>query len=198
MRKSAEQEHKLKLAIRDAIARNPLISVLQLQNALYKSGFHTAEGNPLNWHYLAKLVRKLNREKALAVDTQKIQERLAITKESYRLIVQNLWRIIDWQPEYVELYHIWPPKNDERIKAANTLIKLDLAILKAEMDAGIFERKLGEVDINLHRAVPLPPETTLKIAEAFTRWGINLDLPGQQPKLPVVNQSNAAGDPATT
>lgn len=172
--KSPEQEQRIKLAIRDEIARNPLIATHQLQSRLLKRGFQTTSGNPLDWHYLAKLIRKLNREKALAVDSQKIQERLAITKESYRLIIQSLWRIIDWQPEDVEQYHIWPPKNDERIKAANTLIKLNLAILKAEMDAGIFERKLGEVDINIHRAIPLPPETTAKIAEAFIRWGIQL------------------------
>jgi hypothetical protein len=172
--RTAEQEQKLKLTIRDEIGRNPLISVLQLQSVLKTRGFQTNDGNPLSWHYVAKLIRKLNREKALAVDTQKIQERLAITKESYRLIIQNLWRIIDWQPEYLELYFIHPPKNEERIKAANILIKLDLAILKAEMDAGIFERKLGEVDINIHRSLPLPEETIHKIAQAFFNWGIDL------------------------
>jgi hypothetical protein len=36
----------------------------------------------LNWCYVAKVIRKLNREKAFAVDSQKIGERLAITKES--------------------------------------------------------------------------------------------------------------------
>ena len=67
MKKSPEQEPQLKLAIRNEIARNPLISVLQLQGALKERGFKTSEGNPLLWHYPAKLVRKLNREKALAV-----------------------------------------------------------------------------------------------------------------------------------
>lgn len=172
--RTAEQEQKLKLTIRDEIGRNPLISVLQLQSVLKAKGYQTNDGNPLSWHYVAKLIRKLNREKALAVDTQKIQERLAITKESYRLIIQNLWRIIDWQWEYHDKYGIDPPKNDERIRAANTLIKLDLAILKAEMDAGIFERKLGEVDINIHRSLPLPEETMHKIAQAFFNWGIDL------------------------
>jgi len=54
----------VELAIRDEIARNPLISAVQVQNALRERDFKTANGNPLDWVYLAKLVRKLNREKA--------------------------------------------------------------------------------------------------------------------------------------
>jgi hypothetical protein len=106
---------------------------------------------------VAKLAHKLNREKALAVDHQKIGERLAITKERYRVIIEKLWRIIDYKWEYLERYHEYPPDADQVMKAANTIIKLDLAILKAEMDAGIFERKLGTVDLNVFRAVPLEP-----------------------------------------
>lgn len=180
MRKSAEQEHQIRLAIRDVVARNPLISVLQLQSVLKERGFKTAEGNALHWHYLAKLVRKLNREKALAVDLQKVNERIAETKERYRIMVEMLWRIIDYKMEYIELYNLFPPKNDERIKAANTLVKLDLAILKAEMDAGIFDRKLGSVDVNVYRAAPLDPEKASQIADAFKRWGIDLTLPNRK------------------
>jgi hypothetical protein len=181
MKKTAEQEVQLKLAVRDIIVRNPLISGHQLCRDLATKGFRTANGNPLDWYYVAKLVRKLNREKALAVDTQKIGERLAITKERYRVIIEKLWRIIDYKWEYLELYQEYPPKTDEVLKAANTIIKLDLAILKAEMDAGIFERKIGTVDINVYRSVPLDPEKAARIAEAFERWGIDLSLV-QRPK----------------
>jgi hypothetical protein len=31
----------------------------------------------------------------MAVDTQKINERLAETKERYRIIIERLWKIID-------------------------------------------------------------------------------------------------------
>jgi hypothetical protein len=176
MRKTAEVEHQLKLAIRDIVARNPLVSVAALQRDLAERGFKTNQGNTLDWYYVAKVVRKLNREKALAVDTQKIGERLAITKERYRVIIEKLWRIIDWKPEYME-QGIAMPVTGEIVRAADTIIKLDLAILKAEMDAGIFDRKLGTVDLNIYRALPLDPEQATKIGEAFVRWGINLDLP---------------------
>ena len=121
MHKSVEQENQLKLAIRDIVARNPLISVHQLRRDLADKGFKTTNGTPLDWYYVAKVVRKLNREKALAVDLQKVNERIAETKERYRVMVEMLWRILDYKMEYVELYNLWPPKNDERIKAANTL-----------------------------------------------------------------------------
>jgi hypothetical protein len=193
--KTAEQEHQLKLAIRDVIARNPIISVVQLQNALKARGFVTAAGNPLDWVYVSKLVRKLNREKAMAVDLQKVNERLAETKERYRVIIDKLWQIIDYKFEYLELYGMPPPSTDEVLKAANMIIKLDLAILKAEMDAGIFDRKLGTLDVNVYRAVPLEPEKAMQIAEAFKRWGIDLTIPQQRPKL-IESLSADANDPS--
>jgi hypothetical protein len=174
--KTAEQEVQLKLAIRDVVARNPIITVVQLQNTLRERGFHTANGNPLDWRYVSKMLRKLNREKSLAIDQQKIQDRLAITKERYRVIIERLWKIIDYRMEYLD-DHIRPPTNDEIVRAANTVVKLDLAILKAEMDAGIFDRKLGSVDVNIYRAAPLDPGKAALIAGAFKRWGIDLTLP---------------------
>jgi hypothetical protein len=53
--------------VRDLIVCNPLISGHQPCRELSEKG-----GNPLDWYYVAKLVRKLNRERALAVDQQKI------------------------------------------------------------------------------------------------------------------------------
>ena len=170
------------MAVRDILARDPLTSVQKLQRDLKHRGFQTAAGNTLDWHYVAKIVRKLGREAAFAVDQQKIEERLAITKERYRLMVERLWPIIDYKWEYLEQFGLYPPKTDEIIKAVNTLMKLDLAILKAEMDAGILERKLGAVDVDVHRAQPIDPEQADAIVTAFKNWGIDLSGPLQRPK----------------
>jgi hypothetical protein len=182
MRKSFETEHQLKMAIRDCLARNPLTSVLRLQADLQSRGFKTANGNPLDWRYVSKMVHKVSREGAIGMDQQKIQERLLVTKERYRLVVEKLWHIIDYKWEYLEQEGLYPPKTDEMIKAMNTLLKLDLAILKAEMDAGIFERKLGTVDVNMKRATPLEPEQLALVSEAFARWGLDLSALPQRPK----------------
>jgi hypothetical protein len=68
-------------------------------------------------------VRKLNREKALAVDQQKINERLGIMKENFRAVIEMLWRIIDYKFEYIEKYRLYPPKTDERSITAEALCR---------------------------------------------------------------------------
>jgi hypothetical protein len=107
VRKTAETEHQLKLAIRDILAYDPLTSVQKLQRDLKTRGFKTANDNPLDWHYVSKLVRKLSREGSVAVDQQKIQDRFAITKERYRVLVERLWRIIDYKWEYLEQFGLY-------------------------------------------------------------------------------------------
>ena len=104
MCESSETEHQLRMAVRDILARDPLTSVQKLQRDLKERGFQTAAGNTLDWHYASKIVRKLGQEAAFAVDQQKIEERLAITKERYRLMVERLWRIIDYKWEYLEKF----------------------------------------------------------------------------------------------
>ena len=44
MHKTVEQEHQLKLAIRDIVVRNPLILVHQLRRNLAERNFKTANG----------------------------------------------------------------------------------------------------------------------------------------------------------
>jgi hypothetical protein len=46
MKKFVEAEHQLKLAIRDIVVRNPLVSVHQLRRDLAERGFKTANGIP--------------------------------------------------------------------------------------------------------------------------------------------------------
>jgi hypothetical protein len=75
MKKTAEQEVNLKLAIRNIIVRNPLISGHQLCRDLAEQKFTTAQGNPLDWFYVAKIVRKLSRESALAAATESDSDR---------------------------------------------------------------------------------------------------------------------------
>jgi len=60
MRKTAEAEQQLELAILNIVVRNPLISVSALRERLKDKGFKTAQGNPLDWYYVAK-VEDLNR-----------------------------------------------------------------------------------------------------------------------------------------
>jgi hypothetical protein len=62
------------------------------------------------------------------------------------------------------------PKYKDQIAAINTIIKWDIAILQAEMDAGIFERQLGTLEVE-KRSRPIDPEKKANIFSALERWG---------------------------
>jgi hypothetical protein len=47
---------------------------------------------------------KLNREKSLVVDQQEINLRLGIMKVNFRVIIERLWRIIDYKWEFMQKY----------------------------------------------------------------------------------------------
>jgi hypothetical protein len=64
-----------------------------------------------------------------------------------------------------------PPSYRDQIMALNAIIKLDLAILSAEMDAGIFKRHLGTIELEA-RSRPLADEQKQKMYDAFVNWGI--------------------------
>jgi hypothetical protein len=87
---------------------------------LRESGFYTAQGNPLDWQYFAKVVGKLNRAKAPAVDTQEASRRIAITRGRYRLMAEALRCLIDWKEECTERYHLYPPNTHHIITADDT------------------------------------------------------------------------------
>lgn len=165
-----DKEQKIKRAIRDVIALDPLISVDNLRQALAKKNFRTASGEPLTWHYIAKLVRKVNRETATEVSRQVTDERVAKIKERYRLAMDQLLKIAFYSKEMQE-QGMPPPTYKERISAIREILKWDIAIFQAEMDAGVFERKLGTLEIE-RRSAPLPPELKAAIIGAMRQWGL--------------------------
>jgi hypothetical protein len=59
--------------------------------------------------------------------------------------------------------------NGNRISALNSLLKGDLEMLQAELDAGIFERHLGTIR---HMPAPLNAEQKRTVIDAFVAWGI--------------------------
>lgn len=167
------QEEKMKLAIRDSIAIDPLISVSRLQDVLFNKGFKSANNQVLTWHYIAKLVRKINREAAERADRTKVTERLSQSKERYRLVFDRLMRIA-FYTEDLKKEGMPPPSYRDQISALNAIVRLDIAILNAEMDAGIFERHLGTLEVD-KRNKPIPKELKDRIRQAMINWGMMPD-----------------------
>ena len=170
MKKSKVYEERIKNEIRDIVVINPMISTLQLQKTLFERGFKSSGGKELKWTYVAKLVNKITKENIAKVDRQKITERLAITKERYRMVFERLMKIAFYSKEF-EKMGMAPPSYRDQIAALNSIIKMDLAILNAEMDAGIFERHIGTLEVE-KRSKPLPKDAQAQIIQAMENWGI--------------------------
>lgn len=174
MKITNETEERIKRAVRDIIAIDPLVSVSRLQRSLAERNFVGPKGNPLDWHYVAKVVRKVTREGAMQVDTQKLSERILPIKERYRLIAEEYIRIGFWRPPALGQpdHGIPQPSNRDKMKALELLLKLDLAILRAEIEVGLFERSMTPEEEERLRAKPLSKDTLDRIANTFARFGI--------------------------
>jgi hypothetical protein len=170
MKKPHVQEDRIKRAIRDAIVIDPLISVSKLQNALSDKGFHSALNTPLHWHYVAKLREKIHRQSIENVDKQKVSHRVAEMKERYRLVFERLIRIAFYSDDFKK-EGIPPPSYRDQISALREISRLDISIFGAELDAGLFERHIGTLEVE-QRNRPLPPEMKVVMLKAFVNWGI--------------------------
>jgi hypothetical protein len=118
-------EAELRREIRDARALDPLISVSALEQRLEKKfnrGF--------SYRYIAKLADKIARQALIEADRTQVEERLAFTRENYRIVRERLMKIITWE-EGDEGRRPW---NSDVTDAARMLVMLDLAVFKAEID----------------------------------------------------------------
>lgn len=170
MKKPSLQEDRIKRAIRDIITIEPLISIAKIQDALFDKNFRTSQNKPLDWHYVAKLRKKIHRQSVESVAQQTAITRIAEFKEKYRIVFERLIRIAFYSDE-LKKEGRQPPSYKEQISALNSIMKIDLAIFNAELDAGIFERHIGTFEIE-KRTQPLPLELKEAMMKAFINWGI--------------------------
>ena len=136
MRKQPEVEDHIKSIIKDHLALHPLASVQNLRNELVVYGYTTAHGFTLDWHYVAKLMRKVRTENLVALSRENRMARLAAVKERHRALTEELTDIIEGKPMITFGGTFYPTQRD-RIAAANTIMKWDLALLftEAQIDA---------------------------------------------------------------
>jgi hypothetical protein len=155
-------EAELRREIRDARALDPLISVSELEQRLEKTfnrGF--------SYRYIAKLADKIARQALIEADRTQIEERLAFTRENYRIVREQLMKIVCWQPEYGGK----KPWHSEVTEAGTAIVGMDLAILKAEIDNGLYKRPIEEIAREFQYE-PLPGEVRVAIIAAWQRGGL--------------------------
>lgn len=166
-----KNENKIIKAVREEIVIDPMISVARLRENLKERGITTYNGNAIDPMYLGRLVRKISRRAAKEADNAKIGNRLAKTRERFSVMIERLLKIAFWKPEYIH-EGIWPPQTNEIVKALDTVQKMDLALLQAEMDSGLYKRHLGTIDIEIARKQPIPDNAREAAWKTFKNWGI--------------------------
>lgn len=129
-----KNENEIVRAIREEIVVNPMISVSRLRYNLKDRGISGYNGNLLDPVYLGRLVRKIQKRAMSEAERTRIEDRLTNTRERFGVIIDRLMKIAFWKPEYIK-EGVWPPDTKEIVKALDTIQKMDLALLQAEMDA---------------------------------------------------------------
>jgi len=165
MRNTPPVEDRIKRAIRDAQALDPLITITGMQETLEKRFNHS-----FSFYYVRKLMDKVARAALVDADRTQIEERLAQTRENYRLIRERLLKIVYWSPT-TAAPGIKPPFHNEIIDAAKTIVMLDLALLKAEIDNGLYKKPVEELAQQIHYD-PLPGEVRTVVIQSWSRFGL--------------------------
>ena len=87
-------EEEIRRIVRDERAKDPLITVSGLEQALEE---HFQRG--FSHQYVSKIADKVAREGLIECDRTKIEERMNFTRENYRMMRERLLKIIYWKPE---------------------------------------------------------------------------------------------------
>jgi hypothetical protein len=151
------QEHKqfYKSKIRALIAVDHGISRLEIQKRLDQDGLH------LDLHYVGKLFDEILAERAHRMDRRLLNQTLSAFEDTMTEIVRVAWEIANTK-------YINP---QARVMALREVREAHNDVFQKLFDAGIFEKKLGSLDLTVRNA-PLPEEKKKAIREVFEQWGL--------------------------
>ena len=160
-------EEEIRRVVRDGRAKDPLIRVAGLKGVLeerFKRGF--------SHQYVSKIADKVAREGLMEADRTQIEQRMQFTRENYRMMRERLLKIIYWAPDpEIPIQLQKASYNEDVIEAATKLVMLDLALLKAEIETGMYKKPVTELAKEIHYE-PLPPEVRAIVIAAWQRGGL--------------------------
>lgn len=138
MKMLEEKEEMLKKTIRNAMAINPFISIRGTQALVEQN-----TGRSISDKYVSRLMQKIRKQAVIQSDRKQMNERLAEVRERFRLLTEYLYRIVYWKWEYLKDYGVEMPKYKDKLAAMKLLAQLELALFRAELQAGAFEDQKG-------------------------------------------------------
>src|SRR5712691_4223901 len=158
-------EERIRHSIREELAEKPTITMVALKEQLEKE-----YGRDFHHSYIRKLVGKVRNQLMVEVDRAQIEPRLAELRENYRVMREQLLKIVYWKPEDHE-YGMPRPLARDRVEAAKSVVMLDLAILNAEAAAGMYKKPVEAIAREI-RYDPLPDEIQAVIIASWRRGGL--------------------------
>lgn len=158
-----QQETHLREIIRDALALDPLITVRRLQVMVRSNARRSISDK-----YLMRLMHKVRREIVVQSDRKKLTDRLAEIRERHATLRKHLLRIAYWSPASAD-HGITRPKASEQIKAIKTVVQMDLDLLQAELDVGLYEDRRLALEEMLREGL-LPQELHEQVIGVFRTW----------------------------
>jgi hypothetical protein len=158
-------EQEIRRAIRDERAKDPIIPITKLQEKLERHFNRTFARN-----YLSKMSEKVARETLVEIDRAKIEDRMNFTRENYRMMREELLKVVYWT---IDDHEVGTPKPLARdhVEAAKTVVMLDLALLKAEIETGMHKKPIELLAKEIHYD-PLPEDVRTVIIAAWSRGGL--------------------------
>lgn len=145
--------------IRSVLVFQPDASLADIQKALEDSREAPLH---LQIHYVGKLRDKVMRERTNRFNKTVLATRLATIQDKHKAVAVRLWReAMDPHSPAVA-----------RIMALDKLMQGEFALLEAEMDAGVYERKLGTVEVKETHEHTIARELLMPIMAAFQHYGM--------------------------
>jgi hypothetical protein len=153
---NAKQYHKER--VREVLVLYPRATVKQIIAVLAEA----KEPLILSDKYIGKVITKIHGERLTRFDRSVLKTAIAEMEDRKEAVVSQMWKIL------------YNPKHSakDRVMAGKVIVDAEKNLLEAKMDAGIFDRKIGTLDVHHEHTVNLPDEIRLPILRAFRNYGI--------------------------
>ena len=158
MRVSKENENYYISLIRRLIVIDHRMTVRELREHLLENSVKLEDD------YIYKLRNKIYRQRAMQADRVTLNMALGKFADALSETTKQAWQIaVDKTVD-----------KRTRVAALKEVREAEKDLFDKLFDAGVFQRKLGEVNLNVIRNRPLSPETAKAINETMQMWGFNL------------------------
>lgn len=186
-----QQLHKSR--VRDILIINPTLSAEGIQRELQYSFIDPLR---LDRGYVEKIMKKVKAERIHRIDRADVKVRLAEMEDTYRAVRKQMWNILN-----DEELNMVKGGIGARVTAARVIIESEKSFLESQLNAGVFERQLGTVNIEASGRIEhihkMDPELKAPILKALENYGLIRAIRTSEPasnELPAPTYDVFAGD----